>query len=312
VSVPPCRVVSLWLLLLPASALAQPESLDMAAAARQIELSQTPSPELWVAPGQTTWVTLDAPLDVSTMRQAPRVEGLRRVEVLERAVALVPGAGVKAGAQLDFTLWFADGQPAEGVRLVLKVDSAKGEPEVEVYRGEIPPAALKRQVDAWKAQVAALTAREASLSAVVAAGLVGPAGIRTLDMSDRVQLLAPGLTSGAAWLHIAAGRMALEVTLTLAPGAAAWAPDTVTLTEMIHGTPLPVRSVRLVGGAALQPGNTTRLLVEWDVPPAAVGLEYDLKAAEQSGERGVTVKRIIMAIPTQPAGGAKPKEAKKP
>jgi uncharacterized protein (TIGR02268 family) len=226
---------------------------------------------------------------MEAMRRASPVEGLRRMEVTERAVAVVPAAGEEAGARLEFTLRFADGQPAEGVTLVLRVDSARAEPEVEVYRGEIPVAALKRRVAALNAQVTALSAQGASLSPLVAAGLLGAAGVQPQWFAPRIEIIGPGLSKGDAWLHVATGRMALEVTLTLAPGAPAWVPGAVKLTGASTPEPLPVHSVKLLGGAALQPGNTTRLLVEWDTPLETEGLEYTLHVAEQSGLRGVTV-----------------------
>ncbi len=308
-SVPPCQVVPLLLLVLPTVAVAQPGGLGVAPAARQLELSQTPRPELWVAPGRTTWVGLDAPLDMSAMRQTGPVQGLRRVEVSERAVGLVPTAHVEEGTRLEFTLWFADGQPAQGVTLVLTVDSAKAEPEVEVYRGEIPSSALKRRVAALTAQVEALSAREASLSSLVAAGLVGPAGVQSLKLPPFVEITGPGLSSGETWLHVAAGRVVLEVSLTLAPGAPPWAPSAVTLTEASHTEPLPVRGVSLLGGAALQPGNTTRLVVEWQVPLETEDLVYTLQVDERSGERRVKATRFrIKPKLTRPS----PRKEKKP
>jgi len=290
VTVPPYRVLPLLLLALPAAALAQASSLEAALPPRQLELSVSPSPELWVASGQLTLVSLDAPLAVDTLRQAAAVEGLRRVEVAERAVTLVPSAGLKAGTVLKYTLHFADGQPAGGVTLVLRVDSARAEPEVEVYRGAIPASALKRQVAALNASLAALRAREASLSALLSAGVLGPAGVSSMNVRQKV-IIPPGtgLSREDAWIHRATGRMALEIILTLAPGAPAWVPDEVRLTERSSPEPLPVRSVKLVGGPALQPGNTTRLLVEWDTPLEAEHKRYDVHVTEQSGARAVTV-----------------------
>jgi hypothetical protein len=147
-------------------------------------------------------------------------------------------------------------------------------------------------VAALSAQVATLSTQEASLVPLVAAGLLGPAGVTRMKLTERVLIEAPGLARGEAWLHVATGRMALEVTLTLAPGAPAWVPGAVTLTEQGSTEPLPVRSVKLLGGAALQPGNSTRLLVEWDTPLETEGLAYALQVEEQSGSRGVTVKKF--------------------
>ena len=295
--VPPYQVMSLMLLVLPAAALAQARGWEAERPVRQIELSQVPKPELWVAPGQTTLVLLDAPLDMEVMRSANEVAGVRRAEVAERAVTLLISGGARAGARLEYTLRFADGQPAEGVTLVLRVDSAKAEPAVEVYRGAIPVAALKRQVAALNARVEALLSQEAGLTPLMASGLLRPAGVTSRDVGQRVVVWnAPGLSSEDAWFHVANGRMALEVTLTLAPGMPPWVPGPVHLTEKSTPDPLPVRSMKLLGGAALLPGNTTRLLIEWDTPSEGQGLEYALQVTEQNGERGLGIDRLQQKV----------------
>jgi uncharacterized protein (TIGR02268 family) len=304
--------VVLLVLVLPTTARAQPRGLEVAGA-RQIELSQTPRPELWVAPGQTTLVLLDAPLDMVRMRQASPVEGVRRVEMAERSVTLVMAEGLKDGARRELTLWFADGQPAAGVTLVLTVDRAKAEPEVELYRGKPPAEALERRVNGLNAQVAALKARiaalsehEVSLFPLMTAGVLGPQGVRSTKISGKFELGAPGLSTADAWLHVAAGRMGLDVTLTLPPGAPAWVPGSVTLHEESSTEPLPVRAMELLSGAALQPGTSSRLLVEWDTPQPADGLVYELKVDELNGLRSLSVTRLKAgSTPTQRPSGKK-------
>lgn len=308
-SVPPCQVVSLLLLILPAVALAQTGGLEAEPPVRQLELTQVPQPELWVAPGQSLLVLLDAPLDMEAMRRARAIEGLRHVEVAERSVTLLLSAGVKAGARLKYTMRFADGQPAEGVTLVLRVDSAKAEPAVAVYRGAIPATALRQQVAALNARVEALLSQEASLMPLMAAGLLVPGGVRSLNVKSKVQVKAPGLAHEDAWLHVVTGRMALEVTLTLPPGAPPWAPGAVQLTEKSHPGPLPVRGLKLLGGTVLQPGTTTRLLVEWDTPVETQGLDYTLKVDEQNGKRGVWIRSLT---PQEVPPHAVPRKEKKP
>jgi len=309
VSVPPCQVVPLLLLVLPSVALAQAGGLEAEPPVRQLELTQVAQPELWVAPGQSLLVLLDAPLDMEAMRRARAIEGLRRVEVAERSVTLLLSAGVKAGARLKYTLRFADGQPVEGVTLVLRVDSANAEPAVELYRGAIPAAARRQQVAASNAHVEPLLPQETNLLPLMAAGLLVPGGVRSLHVKDNVKVSAPGLACEDAWLHASTGRMALEVTLTLPPGAPPWVPGAVKLTEESHPGPLPVRSLKLLGGTALQPGTTTRLLVEWDTPLETQDLDYTLQVDEQNGRRGV---RIRYLAPLEASPRAVPNKEKKP
>jgi len=308
VSLSPCWVVLVLVLVLPIPARPQPGGLEAAAGARQIDLSQQPRPELWVAPGQATLVRLDAALDLRRMRQAEPVEGVRHVEVAERAVTLVLEQGLKEGARLEFTVWFAEGPSPEAVTLGLTVDRARAEPEVELYRARPPAEALERRVQGLTAHVAALNARlaavstrEVSLFPLMAAGVLGPQGVRSVNLSRRLKVGAPGLSVEDARLHVAAGRMALEVTLTLAPGAPAWVPGAVTLTEHGSTEPLPVRGLELLSGAALQPGTSSRLMVEWDTPQPADGLLYELSVSERNGPRSLKVNRLRAdSTPTPP------------
>jgi uncharacterized protein (TIGR02268 family) len=297
--------VPLLLLVLPTVALAQAASLEVEPPVRQLELSQMPRPELWVAPDQATLVQFDTRLDTEAMQRASVAEGLRRVEVSERSVTLRVSSGVKAGDWLEYPVRFADGQPAEGVTLVLRVDSARAEPVVEVYRGAIPAEALKRQVAALNARVEALLSQEASLMPLMSEGLLGPAGVKSRWVKDRVRVKkAPGLSCEGAWLQVAPGRAALEMTLTLTPGAPPWVPGAVLLAEASHPKPLQVRSMRLVGGAARMPGSTTRLLVEWDTPLEAKRLKYRLRVKEQNGDRELSVE-LSLSTDLSPAAPAK-------
>ncbi len=280
-SLPPCHVVSLVLLMLSAVAVAQPGDLESAPVVRQLELSQTPRPEVWVAPAQATEVVLDAKLDTEAMRRTGPVKGLRRMEVAEHTVVLVPAAGLMAGETLELPLVFAEGPPA---LLVLRVDSARAELRVEVYRGDIPPEALKRQVAALTARLAALRDQEASLTPLMEAGLLSPMGVSSYKLS-RVGAQIQGLTASAGWLHMANGRLGLEMDLSLAQGAAPWVPATVRLKQTNRPEPLPLRSLKLLGGAALQPGKTTRLLLEWERPLETERSTYRLQVTEQHGGR---------------------------
>jgi hypothetical protein len=174
-------------------------------------------------------------------------------------------------------------------RIVLRVNSARAEPRVEVYQGDIPPEALKRQVAALNARMEAQSAQEASLTPLMVAGLLSPTGVKSHKLST-VEVLGQALTASEGWFRVANGRMGLEVSLTLAPGAATWVPATAWLKRENCPEPLPVRSLKLLGGAALQPGNTTRLLVEWETPLEIEGFTYSLRVNERHGGRSVKVE----------------------
>jgi hypothetical protein len=196
---------------------------------------------------------------------------------------------------LPATAW---AQP-EGMEVAPTVDRAKAEPELELYQGKPPAEALAQRVEGLTAQVAALNARiaalaerEVSLFPLMAAGVLGPHGVRSISLSRKVDLGAPGISTGEARLYVAAGRMALELTLTVAPGAPAWVPGPVTLLKAGSPEPLPVRGIELLSGAALQPGTSSRLLVEWNTPQPADGLRYLLKVNEHNGPRWIRLEQL--------------------
>lgn len=271
--------------------------------ARQLALTQTPRPEVWVAPARTTEVVLDARLDTEATRRAGPVLGLRKLEVTENSVVLVPAAGLKEGESLELPLWFAEGAPAQ---LLLRVDSARAEPRVELYRGDIPPEALKRQVAALNARMEALRAQETSLTIMMARGVLSPTGVRSYKL-DGVVVQGQGLTASEAWLHVADGRLGLEVSLTLAPGSPPWVPATARLSRSGNREPLSARSMKLLSGAALQPGNTTRLLVEWEARLEPKRFTRRLWVTERHCRREVTVQWHSSPSPgTAPAKETKP------
>jgi len=306
VRVPPYHVVSLLLLTLPTVALAQPGSLEPQPVARQLELRHTPHPEVWVAPAQATVVVLDARLDTEATRRALPAKGLRRVEVAEDTVVLVPAPGLKEGETLELPLWFAEGSLAQPMTLLLRVDSARAEPRVELFRGDIPAEALKRQVAALNARMEALRAQEASLTQMMAGGVLRPTGVRSHKLSS-VKVQGQGLTASEGWLHVADGRLGLEVSLTLAPGSPPWVPATAQLQRFGHPETRLVRSMKLLSGAALQPGNTTRLLVEWETPPETKSLQYQLRVNERHGGRSVRMNfNPKPIVDTAPAKETKP------
>jgi uncharacterized protein (TIGR02268 family) len=279
------------LLVLPAVALAQPGDLAPEPVARQLALGQTPRPEVWVAPAQATELVLDAKLDTEAMRRLGPVKGLRRVEVTGDTVVLVPASGLQEGETLEFPLWFAEGPPAQ---LVLRVDSARAEPRVEVYREHIPPEALQRQVAALNARLEALRAQEASLTSLMEAGLLNSTRVSSSKMT-RVEARIQGLTASMGWLLVANGRMGLELNLSLAQEAAPWAPATVRLEPVDRPEPLPLRSLKFLGGAALQPGNTTRLLLEWERPLETKDTAYWLQVTERHGGRSLLMQVNVPA-----------------
>jgi uncharacterized protein (TIGR02268 family) len=294
VSLSPGWVVTLFTLSVGLTTMAQPGLPNVAPPVRRLELPAPPGElELRLAPSRPTTVLLNAALDRAAMERVAQQPGLVRVEVAESALVLLPAPGVKPGTRLQLTLRFADGQPPEGVPLVLVVDSPGAEAYVEVVRRERTVAALEATLGAERARCAAMevelaTLREgaALLTPLVMAGTLGREGIRVVELNLTTLTPPPGLTARHPRLYIATGRLAVEVELTLAEDARPWTPGTATLHDRVNrAAPIFARSVRWLEAPGLVPGGKARLLVEFEVSTADPNGSFDLKVPEQKGER---------------------------
>jgi hypothetical protein len=193
---------------------------------------------------------------------------------------------------------FADGQLPESVSLVLVVDSVRAQSHVTVPRrpGEAQGcegalasaralvAARDAELDALKEE---LRDRAGSLTELVATGVLTGAGIRVVALPGRQWVPSRMLDVTATRLHVALGRMAVEVEVKLKSQVRrkrSWAPGPVKL--MLNGTPVAVRSVRLLGGPLLKTADKARLMVEWMAPeadPERPPPPYALEVSEQGG-----------------------------
>jgi uncharacterized protein (TIGR02268 family) len=289
VSGPPRGVVWLWIHLVGAAALAQPSSESLLPARRLTLEDSRGVPEVRLAPGRLTTLLFDAPLEAAALRQASRAWGFERVEVAERALVLLPRPQAVA-ARIPLTVRFADGPPGAGWPLMLVVGSGGAEARVEVVRpGAVPEAPPEVQ-----AAGGAPREEDRGLMGLIATGLLGEQGIRALRVEPE-DWTPPGLTVREARLYVATGRMALEVTLFLERGEMPWAPGEAIVDHGQSEKAAPRAVARLLEGAVLLPGETARLVVEWEGTVGQTLPRCRLSVPEQGGERELQVNALPWA-----------------
>jgi len=300
----PAQVVSLLCLLSALPAAAQSGSAGVAAEGPPLEGQRLSGDmEVPVAPGRPLVLFFDAALDQAQVRRVSHELGLQRVAVGEDTLAFQLAPGLQEGTRLRLPVRFADGQPPESVSVVLVVDSPRARSHVAVPRRlreaqgcEGALAATRAQVAAQGAELGALEEelrnRAGSLTELVAAGVLTGTGVRGVALPVNQWRGMLGLRITAARLYVARGRMAveLEVTVDQRGRKRPWAPGPVKLT--LNGTPVAVRSVRLLGGPLLKWESKARLLVEWEAPAADSERPpppYALEVPEQEGRGALRV-----------------------
>lgn len=294
---PPRGVVWLWIHLVGAAALAQPSSESLLPVRRLTLAGSRDVPEVRLAPGRLTTLLFDAPLEVNALRQVGRTWGFERVEVAERALVLLPQSGKAVAARIPLTVRFADGQPEAGLPLVLVVGSGEAEARVEVARGLLPGSEERAESQAaggaQAPEGAAPLAKESGLMGLISTGLLGEQGIRAIRVKPD-DWAPQGMTVRETRVYVATGRMALEVTLFLERGELPWAPGEaiVDLGQSERAAPRAV--ARLLEGAVLRPGDTARLVVEWEAPTGQKMPRCRLSVSEQGGERAFQVNALLL------------------
>lgn len=294
---PPAQVVSLLCVLSALPAAAQSGSAGVAAEAPHPSGQMLSGDmEVPVAPGRPLVLFFDSALDQNRVRRESRELGLQRVAVGEDTLAFQLAPGFQEGTRLRLPVRFADGQPPESVNVVLVVDSPRAQGQVAVPRRprEAPGcaealAAARAQVAAQGAELSALKEelrdRAGSLTELVATGVLTGGGVRAVSLPVKQWRGMPGSRVAAARLHVARGRMAVELEVLVEQRRKRpWTPGAVKLT--LNGTPVAVRSVRLLGGPLLKSHSTARLLVEWEAPgadPDRPPPPYALEVPEQDG-----------------------------
>jgi len=290
-------------------ALQAPPRCEAAPAA--VELRAEPSeglPVLCISPGVVTSLLFDAPLPpgaVALLPQEPEV----KVAQGGPLVALLPSSRMVPGEWRKLTVRFGDGAAPASATLLLYVHPVLAARQVEVRRQVRTVESYQREVEARteelqrcqeeNTQLRAAAGRPDGLRGLLSAALMDTVGIasanlllpRRITLREGSALIPQGLSS-----YRSSTRVAVELTLTLPPGALPWQAEGARLTDA-QGRELPM--LPLWQGDAPELPGALLLVVEapakrWEAQGA-----YTLKLWEAEGPRGLTVEGIV--FPRLPA-----------
>jgi uncharacterized protein (TIGR02268 family) len=293
VSLLPVQVASLSILFLGLAALAQPHPSQPPPPMRSLAFPPLRGmAEVRTAPGLPTTLLFNAKLDRGAVERAGRELGFARVAVAEDTLLVVPAQEARPGARLTLPIRFAGEEAHEAEAVMFVVDPPQAEAYVQVVRRVRSVPALEEALAAALEQGAALeaaletrSAEQASIAALIEAGVLGRDGLRAVELGA-VTWEPTEDGTGNAWLYVAAGRVAFDIELTLAAQARPWALGEARLKPKTPGaSPIPARVARLVGASVIAPGEKARLLVEFEVPTEGAMKTYSLEVVEREGKR---------------------------
>lgn len=274
-----------WLILaitlLGGAAPAQPLSAIPEQNERQVELPAKPSepaPEVYVAPGVTTLVLFDSPLDRDSLELEKRGPGFVRAEVAESSIILEPAATLPPDVRLNLRIRFH--KNADWAVLTLVSRPSKPDEKVRVIWRQDPtnppkPCATSTPSD-W------ILSGQLDSSGIWAKNIVtsspadNPSGLRVLG--------------GTGYRAEKWGLIVL--TLSNLPGHKAWEPGQVVLTTT-NGKAVKVTSVKL-DPPQLSAGAEGRLLVETGAPFWEKGKTEVLQliVSDKNGERSLPIDGV--------------------
>jgi uncharacterized protein (TIGR02268 family) len=153
-SVSPSFIVLTWgLVLCSVAGAAEPEDSGATFGVRRIEVSAdpvTPLPEVHIAPGLSTTLFFDSRMEPERMVLEGH-ERFQRVGTSEDHLALVPSGTFRPGERLRLEVRFHDGAAPERIAVLLVVDAARVDRQVEVFRRPRRAESYRQEVEELKA-----------------------------------------------------------------------------------------------------------------------------------------------------------------
>jgi uncharacterized protein (TIGR02268 family) len=281
------------------------------AAPTAVELRAEPVeglPVLCISPGVVTSLLFDAPLlpgAVALLPQEPEV----KVAQGGPLVSLLPSSRMVPGEWRKLTVRFGDGAAPASATLLLYVHPVLAARQVEVRRQVRTVDSYQREVEVRtealqrcqeeNTQLRAAAGRPDGLRGLLSAALIDRAGIVPVDLlKPRRVTLRQGsaLVPQRLGSYRSSTRVAVELTLTLPPGALPWQAEGARLTDA-QGRELPV--LPLWQGESPEGPGLLVLVVEAPAERGEAQGAYTLKLWEAEGSRGLTVEGIV--FPQLPA-----------
>ena len=221
---------------------------------------------------ESTLTVDELPRTVDTAAVPGNGSRIRVLDVGKRSIIVQPVEDLRPGERHTLTVFFSDGRAPARASFVLVSDPAEVDSRIDVERPEPPTAACPTEVPRD-------TPRPEDF---VLLGYVGKDGVQTRPV-DEASDEGRGLYSRLGVTYRGAGWVLVDIRIENATGQQPWTPREATLAGKA-GVTLPTRLVP-VGGADAAPGESLRVLVVADSPPASAGDSFALEIRGTGGRR---------------------------
>jgi uncharacterized protein (TIGR02268 family) len=243
-----------------------------------------PLPEIHVAADSPT--VLLFPADVQTTTLTVDESRIRVVDTGKRSIIVQAAPDYRADERHELAVFFADGMAPARAAFVLVMDPAQVDSRIDVQRPELPTAACPAE--------APPNPRPEDF---VWLGYVDRHGLQTAVIEAAADS-AQGLSTESGVSYRGNGWVLFDVVIRNLPGRPPFSPGEATLTGK-GGVTLRVRRVKAERNA-IAPGESLRVLVVADEPPASAGRVFTLEVPGDGG-RSLVIPRVT--LPTAAAEG---------
>jgi uncharacterized protein (TIGR02268 family) len=244
-----------------------------------------PLPELHVAPDVPT--VLLFPADIRTKTLTVDQSRIRVRDVGQSSIIVQAVDDYRADERQELEVFFADGRAPARAAFVLVMDPAEVDTRIDVERRELPNGACPAEEP------------RTTMSAVdaIASGVIDKDGVLTRQV-EGFQDAASGFDSKAGVSYRARTWVLVDVEIIPPPRYPSWRPSGATLTSK--------RGEARVRTVKVEPSESelgaVRVLVETDVPPPSLGLEFTLHLNGPEGAPSFSIPTVKLP----PAKESKP------
>lgn len=268
---------------------------------RYIELTEGPTPtseEIRIRPGLATTLLFDSRISGEQVELEAR-ERFDRVAVDEGTLVLVPSHQLQEGDRLQLTVRFAEETPPKTVRLLLRVDTALADVQVEFHRPAPSVESIRKELEQARAEVqrlrdehSRLRAEPASsgLSGLIAAGMLDERGASALglDTSDIASSDSTVQLNRAATFRTS-NRVVVSLSLELADASRPWRVDGAVL---LGGNNQRPRVLNVSQWQSDTDKHNTRVVVEAVTFPTKAQDLHTLELRDSAGNLLLTVSGL--------------------
>ncbi|MCP3144696.1 DUF2381 family protein [Pyxidicoccus sp. QH1ED-7-1] len=268
---------------------------------RRIELRGdlvSPLPEVHIAPGLSTTVFFDSRIHPDSVKLEGR-ERFHRLGIADDSLALIPSETFRPGERVRLEVRFREGGHPERAAVMLVVDAARVDRQVEFFRNPRTPEACRQEVEELKLTIQqqqrelerlrASKARPGDIEALIAS-VEGsdPFRIKTLSY-QRVISPSRFAISNAKVVTMASRLQALRLQVSLREQGADWTAVGASLVDA-QGRAVRVRSPWQREPLKPEMSRSVVVVLE-DASPLRKG-RYTLKLWDEGGGRSMTIEGL--------------------